>query len=204
MIDLKKIAIMAALCMGAASCVNSPVTSWTADELALINGADSTMRVLTIADAADSSVLRKVCDSLTLEDLASPEFARLAELMIATVTSPEQDGVGIAGPQVGICRRVVAVERVDKEGSPFEIYPNIEIINAFGSMTEGREGCLSVPGKRGIVPRYQGIEISYTNPVTLADTTEIVQDFAAVIFQHEYDHLNGVIYTDVALSVSDR
>lgn len=204
MMNIRHLAIAAALCMGAASCVQSPATSWTAEELGLINGADSTMRVLTIADAADSAFLRMTCDTFSTADIASPEYARLAELMVATVTSPEQDGVGIAGPQVGISRRIVAVERADKLGNPFEVYPNIEIIDASRGVHESSEGCLSVPGKRGTVIRYDGVEIRYTNPRTLQDTTEVVKGFAAVIFQHECDHLDGVIYTDRAISVTNR
>ena len=128
--------------------------------------------------------------------LASPEYAELASLMVATVTDPSQDGVGIAGPQVGVLRRVVAVQRFDKEGEPFEVYPNIRIIAFRGEQEPGREGCLSVPGRRGEVLRWKDIDIAYTSPETLQDTVETVQGFTAVIFQHECDHLDGVLYTD--------
>lgn len=130
------------------------------------------------------------------EMIASPEYRRLEEKMIATVTSPEQDGVGIAGPQVGISRRIVAVQRFDKETEPFEVYPNIRIIERRGEKQDGNEGCLSVPGMKGTVPRYQDISISYTSTRTFKDTTENVKGFTAVIFQHETDHLDGIIYTD--------
>ena len=61
------------------------------------------------------------------KELKSNEYQSLADKMVATVTSPEEDGVGIAGPQVGISRRIVAVQRFDKAGEPFEVYPNIRI-----------------------------------------------------------------------------
>lgn len=174
---------------------------WTAEERSLINDLAETMRVLTIRDSADLAVLRGSCLWLSAEDIRSTEYSRLADRMIATVTSPEQDGVGIAGPQVGINRRIVAVQRFDKEGEPFEVYPNITIEQTSGEKIPGPEGCLSVPDCRGMVSRYQDIVIKYTSANSLADTTEHVTGFSAVIFQHEIDHLVGILYTDKADSV---
>lgn len=154
------------------------------------------MRVLTVDNPQDYKVLRTACENIPSELLSEDVYRALAEKMVATVTSPEQDGVGIAGPQVGLSRRVVAVLRYDKEGEPFEVYPNIRITAFRGDMEPGSEGCLSVPDKRGTVNRYQDIDIQYTSVVTLKDTTERIQGFTAVIFQHECDHLDGVLYTD--------
>ena len=165
----------------AISCGNR--SGWSSAEMELIRDERATMRVLTVNDAADSLTLRKEC-------------RRLAEKMVATVTSPEEDGVGIAGPQVGISRRIVAVQRFDKEGEPFEVYPNISISACRGEKELGFEGCLSIPGKRGEVARYRDIDITYTSVSTLRDTTESIQGFTAVIFQHECDHLDGILYTD--------
>ncbi len=176
---------------------------WTASELdtisSVIPGTDSLgtsiLRVLTIADQADSLVLRTPCEEFTPSMLQSPEFEALSTLMLATVQDPSEDGVGIAGPQVGISRRIVAVQRFDKPGEPFEVYPNIRIVGFSGDTEPGPEGCLSVPGLRGDVMRYRDIEIRYTTP-SLRDTTERIQGFTAVIFQHECDHLDGVLYID--------
>ena len=159
-------------------------------------GSGETMRVLTVNVPGDSIVLRKPCEEIEKQDLKGEVYRCLVEKMIATVTSPEQDGVGIAGPQVGISRRVVAVQRFDKEGEPFEAYPNIKIIECRGEKVPGGEGCLSIPGKRGVVARYRDIDICYTSVRTLQDTVESVKGFTAVIFQHECDHLDGVLYTD--------
>ena len=203
------------------------------DELAIIEGADSLLRVLTIEDEADLKVLRSKSTDLPAEAIQSEEFTRLAELMIATVTHPSQDGVGIAGPQIGISRRVVAVPRFDKDpvlrgdklDYPFEVYPNIRIVWASDSLAAGPEGCLSVPDRRGDVMRSQEIVIEYAaascsraesdggeghgdgggeghgdgrdeghGPLqTVRDT---VRGFTAVIFQHEIDHLDGILYID--------
>ncbi len=182
-----------ALMAAAAACQNGGLTK---SEKELILGQGETMRVLTVDDEADSLVLRTKCNTLDDKALKSDEYAALAQKMIATVTSPEQDGVGIAGPQVGITRRVVAVKRYDKEGEPFEVYPNIRITSRRGEKQEGPEGCLSIPGRRGNVERYQDIDICYTSLKTLKDTTESIQGYTAVIFQHECDHLDGILYTD--------
>lgn len=179
-------------------CKDAPICSWSESERGIIAGGDSpVMRVLTIADPEDSLVLRRECADFSAADLSDALYALLASRMVATVTSPEQDGVGIAGPQVGILRRVVAVQRFDKEGEPFEVYPNIRIIETRGELVAGPEGCLSVPNRREEVLRSRDITISYSSPLTLADTTEVVTGFTAVIFQHECDHLDGRLYIDL-------
>ena len=189
-------------------------SGFTEAELALIHDADSIMRVLTIDDPEDLAVLRAVSCDLSAEALLSEDFSELARLMVATVTHPSQDGVGIAGPQVGLNRRVIAVQRFDKEGEPFEVYPNVRIVWASDSLDAGPEGCLSVPDRRGDVLRSQEIVIEYadiagveqsrqeirlkpnrcTKPVPMVRDT--VSGFTAVIFQHEIDHLDGVLYID--------
>ena len=183
---------------------------FTSDELAIIERADSIMRVLTIESPRDLSVLRAPSIDFSTEALLSDEFARLAELMVATVTHPSQDGVGIAGPQVGLNRRVVAVQRFDKEGEPFEVYPNISIVWKSDSLEFGPEGCLSVPDRRENVARSTEIVIEYTSVPGLyssadlgsvfGDTPTHVRDtisgFTAIIFQHEVDHLDGILYID--------
>ena len=186
--------LAAALMVAAVACQYGG--NWSKAEKDLICGKGETMRVLTIYDKMDSLVLRTGCAEISAKELMSDEYKMLAEKMVATVTSPDQDGVGIAGPQVGISRRVVAVQRFDKDGEPFEVYPNIRITCLRGEKALGPEGCLSIPGKRGNVERYQDIDINYTSLKTLRDTTESIKGFTAVIFQHECDHLDGILYTD--------
>lgn len=169
---------------------------WMAAERELIESQPDVMRVLTVEDEADLKVLRTPCRDFSKRELADPLYAKLASKLIATVTSPEQDGVGIAGPQVGISRNVIAVQRFDKEGNPFEVYPNIRITAMRGEPEPGAEGCLSVPGRRGKVLRWRDIDISYTSLETGQEVSERVEGFTAVIFQHETDHLQGVLYTD--------
>ena len=171
------------------------------DELACITGSDSVMRVLSVFDPADSLVLRTASADFTPEDLRSEAFRILSAKLLATVTSPDQDGVGIAAPQVGLNRRVVAVQRFDREGEPFGVFPNARLDSLYGEVKGGPEGCLSIPGWRGRVPRAAKIIVSYTDPQTLGRVRETVEGFTAVIFQHEIDHLEGILYTDRADSL---
>ena len=173
------------------------------NELALINSTDSIMRVLTVEDSLDNAVLRAPSKDFSIRALRSEEFAKLSRLMVATVTHPSQDGVGIAGPQVGLNRRVVAVQRFDK--GTIEVYPNIHIVWASDSLSSGPEGCLSVPGRRGEVLRSHEIVVEYADLAAVSEDDSIedipmiqdtVKGFTAVIFQHEVDHLDGVLYID--------
>lgn len=174
---------------------------WSAREKRLIADGDGLMRVLQVTHPQDSVVLRAISIEFQASMLGSPTYRKLCDRMLLTVQNPENEGVGIAAPQVGINRRLVAVQRFDKEGEPFEFYPNIRIVAVRGDSLAGREGCLSVPGLRGIVRRSQDIDIYYLNPLTLRDTLERVTGFTAVIFQHETDHLAGIFYTDKADSL---
>ena len=193
-------AAIAALAACAIACgqagANKP---FSAKERSIINDSDTVMYVTVMPK--DSAVLRAVSTDLTHRQLRSPELRTLAAKMLATVQDPSQDGVGIAAPQVGINKRVICVQRFDKAGEPFEVYCNIHIDTLLGPVKSGREGCLSVPGKYGSVRRHQTAVIRYVEPETLVQRTDTIHDFTAVIFQHECDHLDGVLYIDKADSL---
>ena len=178
------------------SCSQGGEEPWTEGERQLITEGEDVMRVPTVEDTLDLAVLRAISIDLPVREIASETFNTLARRMLATVTSPEQDGVGIAAPQVCLNRRVIAGQRFDKPGEPFEVYPNIRITGVHGPEELGAEGCLSVPGRRGNVMRSRNVDIAYVSPRTLKDTVESVHGFTAVIFQHECDHLDGVLYID--------
>ncbi len=188
------------------SCDTPGAADLSKDEKALIAGSDSLMRVLTVYDKEDSLLLRNASIDFTDRDLLSKDFEALAAKMLHTVQDPSQDGVGIAAPQVGLNRRVICVLRYDLPGEPFGVYPNARLDSLWGERLSGPEGCLSIPGWAGSVPRYQNIIVSYTDPETLQTVKERVEGYTAVIFQHEIDHLDGILYTDRAdsLWVDDR
>ena len=171
---------------------------WTAAERAVIGQKDSLMYVCTMP--SDSAILRARSVDFGPRELRSPELQTLLAKMLRTVTDPSQDGVGIAAPQVGLNRRIVCVMRYDKPGEPFEAFLNIQIDSLIGEKSSGPEGCLSLPGLRGIVPRHRAVQITYLTPGG-EPVTERVEGYTAIIFQHECDHLDGILYTDRADSV---
>ena len=172
---------------------------WNGRELDIIHKSDSVMYVTVLPQ--DSAVLRTPSRNLSRKALKSKDLQMLLEKMLRTVQDPSQDGVGIAAPQVGINRRVIWVQRMDKPGEPFECYVNVQLDSLFGNITHGPEGCLSVPPKRGYVPRYSGVIVSYINPLTGESCREKVEGYTAIIFQHECDHLDGRLYIDRADTV---
>ena len=190
-------AIMAMVVLSAVGCAGLG-HRLTPSERELVMSSDGLMRVLLVTSREDSLLLRKHCTDLTAKDLQSEVYDRLARRMVTTVTDSTQDGVGLAAPQVGLNRRVVAVMRYDKPGYPFEVYPNIHIhIEYFSDETQtGPEGCLSIPDLAGEVERSQRIVIRYTDPATLSSVRDTVDGYTAVIFQHEVDHLEGILFTD--------
>ena len=169
------------------------------EQRTIIRQSDSVMYVTTWPE--DSAILRTPCVDLSRSELKSRDLKKLIAKMLATVRSPQHDGVGIAAPQVGIGKRIVCLQRFDKEGGPFECYLNIHVDSLFGDIGKGPEGCLSVPPMRGLVPRYTSVIVSYIQPETLENKRDTVTGYTAVIFQHECDHLDGILYIDRADTV---
>lgn len=191
---MKNILTTLLLCLVLTGCNRA---SWSSHELRIIDQARySRMALTTIDNRSDSLLLRTPSAPLSADDIASPTFGRLVASMIETVCDDTNPGVGIAAPQVGILRRLIVVERVDKPTSPFEVYVNPTIVWRSDECQLGPEGCLSVPNQRGQVSRSAAIEISYNDPLTFEPRTERLEGFVAVIFQHEIDHLDGVLYID--------
>lgn len=172
-------------------------STWTLEEKALITDTpDSKMRLWTIDNLEDSLFLRQVCRPLTHADIQQPIFQHLKERMLLTVTDPKNEGVGIAAPQVGIGRQLIAVQRFDKQDSPFEFYVNPRLTYLSNEKQNGLEGCLSIPDKRGKVQRSTWVVVEYNDLNTFELQVDTVKGFTAIIFQHETDHLSGTLYID--------
>ena len=168
----------------------------TTDERKIIyGGEEEIMRVLSIADEQDSLTLRSTSKPLKRDMVSQDEFSTLCRRMLTTVQNPENEGVGIAAPQVGILRRLVAVQRFDKEGEPFEFFINPEIVSKDDTLVAGGEGCLSVPEIYDDVERSQRITLQYYDS-SFTPHEEVIEGFTAVIFQHEIDHLDGKLFID--------
>ena len=135
--------------------------------------------------------------SLPVTDFSDPALFELIQDMKDTMA--EKGGVGIAAPQIGCNLRVImfgfekSTRYPNEAPVPFTILinPVIEILS--DEMIDGWEGCLSVPGLRGLVPRYQKIKYSgydlEKNPLV-----RIVENFHARVVQHECDHLDGILF----------
>jgi len=152
------------------------------------------MSVRTVLRIGDQRLLQ-VAEPVAAFD--TPELHALLEDMRDTMR--EQDGVGLAAPQIGVGLRVVifGVEQSarypDEAPVPGTVLINPCIEPLSDEMAEGWEGCLSIPGMRGLVPRYQHIRYSgcdeHGRPVD-----RVASGFHARVVQHECDHLDGVLY----------
>ncbi len=164
-------------------------------EKAFIRQGEATepMRVLSVFNKADSLVLRT--PARTVSSFKSDDIQLLASRMLASVMDSATRGVGIAAPQVGISRQAVLVQRFDKAEKPFELILNPVIKRTSAFMTGYNEGCLSIPGYRGWVERPDTIWVEYKD-IKGRQQKEKVHGFTARIFQHEIDHLHGILYTD--------
>ncbi|MBQ4279731.1 MAG: peptide deformylase [Rikenellaceae bacterium] len=186
------------LCIAiAAACACSRPT-FTQGETALIGSGDiaEAMRVLTIDDPDDLTVLRAKASELTRDDVRSELFSQLKARMLLTVNDTARPGVGIAAPQVGIGKKLIAVQRFDKAGKPFEFYVNPSFMPWDSGRAWSREGCLSIPSGIDSVKRYKAVLVTYTDERTFLPRLDTVRGFTAIIFQHEIDHLDGILFTD--------
>ena len=144
--------VFASVWLALPSCAS--VGRFSASEAATIGAepGEGAMRVLKTTDGGDSLRLRGRSRRIGRAWFGDPLYARLKQRMLCTVIDPADPGVGIAAPQVGVSRRLIAVQRFDREGEPFEFYANPQ--------------------------------------------REYVSGFTAVVFQHEIDHLNGILFID--------
>lgn len=135
--------------------------------------------------------------SLPVEKLGTPELADLLTDMRDTMA--HLNGAGLAAPQIGVGLRVVIFgvtanpRYPDVEEVPDTVLINPELMPLSDELEEGWEGCLSVPGMRGWVPRFQKLKYSGFDEHGKRFERE-VEGFHARVVQHEVDHLDGVLY----------
>ncbi len=152
------------------------------------------MAVRTVLHMGDPLLL-KVAEPV--QEFDTPDLHTLIGDMFDTMAA--LDGAGLAAPQIGVSLRVVifGVESnpryPDVEAVPTTVLinPTIEVIG--NETNEGWEGCLSVPGMRGLVPRYSHIRYSGRDQFGARIERE-AKDFHARVVQHECDHLDGILY----------
>lgn len=174
--------------------VSVSAQNFTIEEQNLILNGDvkTKLKVILNSDSKELKILKSISKDI---DPKANLVDVLAERMYLSMRDPENLGVGIAAPQVGINRNIIWVQRFDKAGEPFELYYNPKIIWSSEELQKGTEGCLSIPEVTGEVWRNLKIKLSYQNK-SGAKEEALVEGFTAVIFQHEIDHLNGLLFTD--------
>lgn len=154
------------------------------------------MALLPIIQLGNSILRQKATE---VEDIQDKTIQKLIDDLMATVT--EANGVGIAAPQVAQLYRVMIV--ASRPNPRYPHAPHMEptaminprIIAHSSTMIKDWEGCLSIPGIRGLVPRYEAIEVEYTDRNGKIQR-QLLTNFVARIFQHEYDHFDGIVFLD--------
>jgi peptide deformylase len=144
-------------------------------------------------------VLRERARELTVDELRSPEMQRLVDDLIDTMHAA--GGAGIAANQVHEAVRVAVIEVDHNPRYPYKppipltvaVNPVIEVLD--DELVEINEGCLSVPDLRGIVERHVNIRVRYLDRDGV-EHDEVKRGLTAGTFQHELDHLDGVLFVD--------
>lgn len=152
------------------------------------------MAVKSVLKMGDPVLLQRAAE---VEQFDTPELHALIQDMRDTMEA--MDGAGIAAPQIGVSLRVVIFgvgqnpRYPDAEEVPYTVLINPQITPLGNEMENGWEGCLSVPGLRGVVPRHA--RVHYTGFDQFGKPIDrVVKGFHARVVQHECDHLDGILY----------
>ena len=161
------------------------------------------MAIRPVLRMGDPFLLQRAAEVI---DFNTPELDKLIEDMLDTMKA--EDGAGLAAPQIGVGLRVVVFGFDDNPRYPDVMsVPKTVLINpvitpSSDEMDDNWEGCLSVPGMRGLVPRYNAIK--YTGLDAQGNIIEVeTKDFHARVVQHECDHLDGILYPQRIRDLSD-
>ena len=169
----------------------------------------------TIIPHTENPALREIAKAVPVADITSPFIKTLIKDMKALLKK-EPQGVAIAAPQLGYALQIFVVsgEALEKRSTKYddevatdmpiadEVYINPTLLKMSRGKKEKHEGCLSIRGKWGMVPRAEKATITAYDEHG-KKFTRGASGFLAHIFQHETDHLNGILYTDKAASISD-
>lgn len=163
------------------------------DRRIMVSAMTSSTSILTLGHP----ILRQSAKAVT--DVDSTQLQQLIDRLITTTVAA--NGVGMAAPQMGCSLRLLIMASRPNLRYPYapSMAPtaliNPRLVAHSDAQSKGWEGCLSVPGVRGKVPRYREIEVEYIDRRGQT-RRQVWQDFVARIFQHEYDHLEGQVFLD--------
>jgi len=177
------------------------MAQFTEKEKEIINSGSSEVpfRVLTVDRREDILFLRQKCEDIDT-DVSDGVLRLFIERL--KLTMEIESGVGIAAPQVGIAKNIFLFIKLDQPDYPVVAAINPKIIGHPEELVcFENDGCLSIPNASGNSLRYPWIDVEYTN-----EEGELIRErleghsragnFTAVVFQHEFDHLQGILYTD--------
>lgn len=137
--------------------------------------------------------LREKAQEVHFADIQSPAFQKLIDNMVTTMK--EAGGVGLAAPQVNKSLRLFVMKSGRAVPLTIVINPKVEYLEEFGKK-DSVEGCLSIPGKSLKLRRFKKIRMSYFDRSGEYISRDL-DGFGAIIAQHEYDHLNGILIVDL-------
>ena len=156
----------------------------------------NSQKIAELAQLGDS-VLRQQAQHV--DDVTSTSILQIINMMSTALSN--SNGVGLAAPQVfeSVCIIIIASRPSKRYPFAPEMEPIVMINPGYEVLSQDKkkdwEGCLSIPGIRALVPRYEKIRISYVDQRGVQQEL-LAEDFVARIFQHEYDHLDGLVYLD--------
>lgn len=135
-------------------------------------------------------VLRGKVPELASHEPVLPHIVNMIETMY------DDDGIGLSANQVGLSLRFFVIGmNAFEDGRGDSVFINPEILESSEELWDYEEGCLSVPGIREMVTRPRTIKVKYLDDRGI-EHTEVFTDLAARVFQHEFDHLNGIFFVD--------
>ncbi len=159
------------------------------------------MPKLKIETWDDNEILRSVSEIIKPNEIK--KYQPLALDMIKYIKNPDNGGVGLAAPQVGVNKRLIVVSLMkDYEDENYRVIAmvNPDIIEHSEEKVKWEEGCLSVPGETGDVLRWPWIKVSFVDPEGRKYALKL-ENLSARIVQHEIDHLDGILFTDKAENI---
>lgn len=139
--------------------------------------------------------LREKSREVEVEEILHSDFQLLIDDMMETMKA--ENGIGLAAPQIGIHKRLIIVEMPTGP----KAYINPRIVKTSARLVESEEGCLSVPNVWGLVKRHKRVTV-IANTRDGAEVKITASGLISVIFQHEIDHLDGILFIDKAYKLS--
>ncbi len=152
--------------------------------------------MLTIETGEDNKILRKIAKEIPRDKLK--KYVKLGKDMIKYIKNPDNGGVGLAAPQVWQSKRLIVVSLLkdwEDETYPTVMMINPEILEHWEEEVWCEEWCLSVPGEKWKVLRWESIKIKYFDD-KFKENIMLLHWLRADIVQHEIDHLNWILFTD--------